>query len=358
MTNGPVQATYYGDDAARPYDATVEWRSADSIDIRLADRTDTWNLRAPGLAWEISAGAVRISYGVPPHTLIIKDPAAVHVWTAHFKMHRIRKSKENRVPWILTLPMMLPLGFIALCAAAYFWLLPYVSERMAMALPPETDAQLGDPMFEGMKADLVIDDAGSATLQAFADRLMIAPTYKLRLHLVKDDQVNAFAMPGGHIVVYTGILDKMKEPGELAALLAHEGTHVEKRHSTRGIARDLSGSLFLSLLLGDLGGVTAVLAQKGDELKGLSYSRDLETEADTIGIRRMHANGMDPHGMVKLLELLEREAEDMPEGVSFLSSHPLTKDRLATAKAKADELGAVAVAPAALDSIFRVLKQP
>ena len=358
MNNGPVQATYYGDDAAKPYDATVEWRSADSIDIRLADRTDTWNLRAPGLAWEISAGAVRISYGVPPHTLIIKDPAAVVAWTAHFKTHGIRKSKENKLPWILTLPMMLPLGFIALCAAAYFWLLPYVSERMAMALPPETDAQLGDPMFEGMKADLLIDDARSATLQAFADQLTISPTFTLRLHLVKDDQINAFAMPGGHIVVYTGILDKMKEPGELAALLAHEGTHVEQRHSTRGIARDLAGSLFVSLLLGDLGGVTSVLAQKGDELKGLSYSRDLETEADTIGIRRMHANGVDPHGMVELLELLGREAEDMPEGASFLSSHPLTKERLATAEAKAAEIGAISEPLPALDSLFRLLKQP
>ncbi len=356
--NGPVHALYYGDDAARPHEATVEWRSADAIEVRLADRTDTWNLRAPGLTWEISAGALRISYGAPPHTLIIKDPATVAAWTAHFKAHRIRKTKENRVPWLLTIPFALPVGFIALCAAAYFWLLPYLSERMAMALPPEMDVKLGDPMFDGMKADLTIDEARSATLQAFADELVIAPTFKLRLHLVKDDQVNAFAMPGGHIVVYTGILDNMKEPAELAALLSHEGTHVEKRHSTRAIARDLSGSLFLSLLLGDMGGLTGIMAQKGDELKGLSYSRDLETEADTIGIRRMHANGVDPQGMVKLLELLEREAEDMPEGASFLSSHPLTKERLATAKSKVAAFGAVTGTPAGLDSLFRLLKQP
>jgi predicted Zn-dependent protease len=356
--NGPVQATYYGDDAARPHDATVEWRSADSIEVRLADRTDMWDLRAPGSAWEVSAGALRISYGVPPHTLIIKDATTVAAWTAHFRTHRIRKTKENQVPWILTLPMMLPLGFIALCAAAYLWLLPYLSERMAMALPPETDTQLGDAMYQQATASLAIDEARSATLQAFGDRLTIAPTFTLKFHLVKDDQVNAFALPGGHIVVYTGLFDKMEEPGELVALLAHEGTHVEKRHSTRGIARDLSGSLFLSLLLGDVGDLVSTVAQKGDEIKGLSYSRDLETEADTIGIRRMHANGVDPQGMVKLLELLEREAEDMPEGASFLSSHPLTKDRLSTAKSKAAEFGAVATAPAGLDSLFRLLKQP
>lgn len=355
--NGPAHALYYGDDAARPHEATVEWRSADAIEVRLADRTDTWNLRAPGLAWEISAGSLRISYGAPPHTLIIKDPATVAAWTAHFKAQRIRKSRENRVPWLLTLPFALPLGFIALCAAAYFWLLPYLSERMAMALPPEMDVKLGDPMFDSMKTDLSIDEVGSLTLQAFADKLVIAPTFKLRLHLVRDEQINAFAMPGGHIVVYTGLLDKMTGPEELAALLSHEGTHVEKRHSTRGIARDLAGSMFLSLLLGDMGGLAEAVAQKGDELKGLSYSRDLETEADTIGIRRMHANGVDPQGMVKLLELLEREAENMPEGVSFLSSHPLTKDRRSTAQARVSELGASEVpAPQALDSLFRSLK--
>lgn len=354
--NGPVNALYYGDDAARPQDATVQWRSADAIEIALADRTVTWPLRAPGLTWEISAGSLRISYGTPPHTLIIKDPATVASWTAHFRTHRIRKSRESRVPWLLTLPFALPIGFIALCAAAYFWLLPYLSERMAMALPPEMDAKLGDPMFEGMKADLAIDQARSATLQAFADKLVIAPTFHLRLHLVDDPQVNAFAMPGGHIVVYTGILDKMTGPGELAALLAHEGTHVEKRHSTRGIARDLSGSLFLSLLLGDMGGLAGAVAQKGDELKGLSYSRDLETEADTIGIRRMHANGVDPQGMVDLLELLESEAGDIPEGASFLSSHPLTKDRISTARSGVAAMGPPVEAPPALDSLFQVLK--
>lgn len=356
--NGPVKATYYGDDAARPHEATVEWRSAQSIDVRLPDRTETWDLRAGGSAWEISAGALRITHGSPAHTVIVTDPVAVSAWKAHFKAHRIRKSKESGVPLFLTIPMALPLGFIALCAAAYFWLLPYVSERMALALPPEMDVKLGDPMFDGMKAQLVIDDERSATLQAFADKLVIAPTFKLRLHLVKDEQVNAFAMPGGHIVVYTGILDRMTKPGELAALLAHEGTHVEKRHSTRGIARDLSGSLFLSLLLGDMGGLAGAVAQKGDELKGLGYSRDLETEADTMGIRRMHANGVDPQGMVELLELLGREAEDMPEGASFLSSHPLTKDRLSMAKSKAAGFGEVTTPPAGLDSLFRLLKQP
>ncbi|HMU14145.1 MAG: M48 family metallopeptidase [Bacteroidetes bacterium] len=354
--NGAVPATYYGADAARPHPAEAEWVSTGVIAIRLADRTETWDLRAPGTTWEISAGALRITHGAERHVIIVKDPIVVKSWTAHLRTHRIRKSREGRTAWLLTLPLALPLGLIVVGLAVYFWVLPWASERLAMKLPPEVDVQLGDPMFEGMRSGLDIDTAGSATLQAFADKLVIAPTFKLRLHLVKDDQVNAFAMPGGHIVVFTGILEKMDRAGQLAALLAHEGTHVEKRHSTRGLARDLAGSFFLALVLGDGSGLGGLLAQKGDELKGLDYSRDLETEADTIGIARLRESGVDPEGMVALLELLEREAGDMPEGTSFLSSHPLTKDRITLARAKASAAGATRSASSELDSLFSVLK--
>ncbi|MBL0044206.1 MAG: M48 family metallopeptidase [Flavobacteriales bacterium] len=354
----PVPVTYYGDDASKPEEATAQWTELGRIQVVLRDRTEEWSVYGIGFAWELSAGALRVMHGDPRHSVIIRDSLAIRAWTAHFKAQKLKQGSEDRVPWILGIPMMLPLGFIALCIAAYLWLLPYVSERLAMALPPETDVRIGDAMFENMATTLAIDSPLSETLQAFADRLTISPSYKLKLHVVKDDQVNAFAMPGGHIVVYTGILDKMKEPGELAALLAHEGTHVEKRHSTRGLARDLSGSLFLSLVLGDIGDVVGIAAKKGDELRGLNYSRDLETEADTVGIRRMYASGVHPIGMVKLLRLLEREAQDMPEGMSFLSSHPLTKDRIATASNKAAELDAMTSVLPGLDSLFQILKQP
>lgn len=354
--NGPIEATYYGPDASKPYKAQVQWASADVLEVRLPDRTEHWNLRATGTGWEISAGALRILHGTPPCTLLVRDPGAVAAWKAHFKAQRLKKAPSDRVPWLLTIPLALPLGFIALCVAAYLWVLPWVSERLAMRLPPDTDVSFGDAMFQQMRGTLAIDEEGSAQLQAFGDALALAPSFKLKLHLVKDEQVNAFALPGGHIVVYTGILDRMEKPGELAALLAHEGTHVERRHSTRALARDMSGTLFLSLLLGDLGGITGVLAQKGDELRGLSYSRDLETEADTTGQRRMHLNGVDPQGMVDLLNLLDREAKDVPEGMAFLSSHPLTKERIATATSKAEALGPLTVTPPALDSLFRTLR--
>lgn len=356
--SGPVHATYYGPDAARPHDAQVLWASAEVLEVRLQGRTEHWDLRAPGAGWELSAGALRILHGTPPSSLLVRDAAAVNAWRTHLKAHRLKPAPSDRVPWLLAIPLALPLGFIALCIAAYIWVLPWVSERLAMRLPPETDVSFGDAMYEQMRGSLAIDAEGSKHLQAFGDALELAPTFKLKLHLVKNAQVNAFAMPGGHIVVYTGILQRMKSPVELAALLAHEGTHVERRHSTRALARDMSGSLFLYLMLGDLGGISGVLATKGDELRGLSYSRDLETDADTTGQRRLHANGVDPRGMVDLLNLLDREAKDVPEGLAFLSSHPLTKERIATATAKAGALGPLTAPAPALDSLFQLLKRP
>jgi len=207
-----------------------------------------------------------------------------------------------------------------------------------------------------MAPTLALDTARSKALQRFGDELDLAPDFKLTFHVVKDDQVSAFALPGGHIVVYTGILDRMKGPGELAGLLAHEGTHVQLRHSMRGIMRELSGTVLLSLIIGDVGALTTVVAERADDLRGLAYTRGLETEADAVGMERMAANGVDPKGMLLLLELLEREAQDMPEGLSFLSSHPLTTERIAAAQEKAKALGHAPLPDAERERLFEALR--
>jgi predicted Zn-dependent protease len=254
-------------------------------------------------------------------------------------------------------PFLFFLGVIALLVATYVWLLPWGAERLALLAPRTLDDKLGETAFEQMRIGLDIDEERSAALQAFGDRLRLSPDHRLRYHVVKDDQVNAFALPGGHIVVFTGILDRMEEPGELAAMLAHEGTHVQERHSTRIMARSLASYMFVSLLVGDVSAVVAVAAENADKLRNMGYGRGLESDADAIGQERMKENGVDPEGMVRLLQLLEREAMDMPEEISFLSSHPLTKERIANAERKARDLGKPAFEHAGLDSLFKGLKE-
>ncbi|MBP6574454.1 MAG: M48 family metallopeptidase, partial [Flavobacteriales bacterium] len=140
-------------------------------------------------------------------------------------------------------------------------------------------------------------------------------------------------------------------------LLAHEGTHVQERHSTRSMVRQFASSFFLSLVVGDVGALGEIAANKGDELRGLGYSRDLEKAADDIGMQRMHASGVDPRGMIDLLEELKGAHGSTAEPPAFLSSHPLSDDRIANATARASTLGVPAEANARIDSLFAALRK-
>ncbi|MCK7559120.1 M48 family metallopeptidase [Chitinophaga sedimenti] len=101
----------------------------------------------------------------------------------------------------------------------------------------------------------------------FFKQLKIKTAYDIRITVVKDDQLNAFAVPGGHIVVYDKLIKQMKGPGELAALLSHEYSHVELRHTTKTMFRSMGTYVMLSLVFGDLTGVAGVVVENAHSLK-------------------------------------------------------------------------------------------
>jgi predicted Zn-dependent protease len=119
----------------------------------------------------------------------------------------------------------------------------------------------------------------------------------------------------------------MKTPEELAALLGHEASHVAERHSLRNIFRRLARKMFLALVFGNDGGIVNVVVDNADELKGLEYSRNLETEADTDGLKLMAKSGLDLQGMIRLMELLDKESGGT-EVNSLLRTHPEIADRI------------------------------
>ena len=157
-------------------------------------------------------------------------------------------------------------------------------------------------------------------------------------------------------MVFSGIVNGMEHHEQLAALLAHEATHVDERHSMRMMVRQMAGYLFLSMLLGDVNAVVAVLVENADNIRNMSYSRNLETDADQHGMERMAAAGVDPQGMVQLLELLEAETDEVPGALSFLSSHPLTEDRIAKAQANTTKNSGPFSTDPELERLFDSLK--
>jgi predicted Zn-dependent protease len=148
----------------------------------------------------------------------------------------------------------------------------------------------------------------------------------LHFNVVKSSEVNAYAMPNGEIVVYTGLLDQLDNTGQLVALLGHEVSHVNERHSMRLLSRNLAGYLVLSLVIGDVSGFTAVLADNAQQLQMLSYSRKHEEEADHLGLKILIKNKQNPTGMLELFAKLKGSSQiNVPE---LLSSHPLPTSRI------------------------------
>jgi len=235
-------------------------------------------------------------------------------------------------------------GILLPLLVLYFFLLPFLAERAAEKVSPEIEKQIGDTWFHSLTATYKTDTAKTRLVQQFYDSLGYGGAYDMRITVVNEPVVNAFAMPGGRIVVFDSILGIMDAPEQLAGLLAHEASHIHLKHSTRSIFRELANSLFFSLILGEYGDVTAVVAQHGDQLAGLSYSRSLELEADDNGLKLMLSSGIPPHGIPDLFRKMNNslENENTSDVPNFLSTHPSMEERM---KVAAEKIGAEKNAP-------------
>jgi Zn-dependent protease with chaperone function len=213
--------------------------------------------------------------------------------------------------------------FIGLC---YVYVIPWVAEKSVVLIPGTYDDALGNTFFEQNTFLGTVDARKTKALNLFAKELKLRNTKKLKFTVIDSDIMNAFALPDGSIVVYTGIMDSMKGYQELAGLIGHEVAHVNHRHSMKMLCRNVSGYLFISTILGDANGVMAVLGENVNTLQSLSFSREFEYEADMEGFKIVTSNGVSPKGMSVLFKRLQKENSlEMPE---FLSSHPVTADRI------------------------------
>jgi Zn-dependent protease with chaperone function len=149
--------------------------------------------------------------------------------------------------------------------------------------------------------------------------------YRARVDVVRRKQANAFALPGGHVYVFEGLLAKSETPDELAGVIAHEMGHVVHRDGTRAVLQSAGLSFLFGIMLGDfVGGGAAVIAAK--TVLSSSYSRHAEAAADKYSVELMQKIEADPKA---LASILSRIASDKDEGVALLRDHPETKDRIA-----------------------------
>ena len=213
------------------------------------------------------------------------------------------------------------IGVLAFLILAYFFAVPWIASLLANRFPVSYEKSIGDQAFNSMKAGFKIDEQRTKYINDFFRQLNIPSKYPVQITVVKDNVMNAFALPGGHIVVYDKIISGMGSYQELAALLSHEFTHIENRHTVRTLFRQLGSKVFLSLILGDASAVGSVIIDNADQLKSLSYSRSLESEADENGVRLLSERKIDCAGFVGLFQMLKKETAGFQTS-EWMSSHP------------------------------------
>ncbi len=213
---------------------------------------------------------------------------------------------------------------------------------VAGKIPRAWETQIGDRVYQQLRAEgrLSAPQRIPPDLQGLIDRLIPAAGprgFSFQFHIVEDKTWNAFAVPGGHVFIHTGLLQASRRPEEIAGVLAHEMAHVIERHSIRQIIQGAGLYLIVQAALGDTTGLLALLADSSRFLLGQKFSRDFEREADDGGWDYLVRARIDPTGMIDFFERLEKEQENNPldnPSMELISTHPPTRERLARLKAR------------------------
>jgi predicted Zn-dependent protease len=236
--------------------------------------------------------------------------------------HLPRPPRRAEKPWRL----------VALLAAApalivLIWLaIPPLARWAARYVPMEAEVALGDSAhFQILKAwPACTGPVGGAALWSLTSRVNGSDQARPRRVMVIDSpMVNAITLPGGTVLILRGLVDKLDTPEQLAGVLAHEIGHVRRRDALAASVRAIGVGALAAIVVGDASGIVGTAA---GSLLGFSYSRDDETKADRQALTLLRLADIDPVGMARTFEMLERIEGAQPD---FLSSHPASSARAA-----------------------------
>ncbi|WP_340645646.1 M48 family metallopeptidase [Phenylobacterium sp.] len=275
---------------------------------------------------------------------------------AGIKAERRHRSRETR------LVVGLAVAGLAIAAVVFIGV-PAASGPLARATPPEIETRMG----RNFEAQLSIAfrpceaGAGQAALAAFGERLETAADtpFDIRVRAVQAPMVNAFALPGGAVMVTDDLIALARTPDELAAVISHEAAHVERRHVMQAVWRSLGLGLVLDAVVGGGSGAGQQAVLLAGSVADLRFSRSAEREADVRGQQLLEANGLSSQGMAPFFQRIASKGEG-PGAVAvkeLMSSHPDSQRRAQESAARAHP-GAPAFTPAEWAAIKSACQKP
>lgn len=276
----------------------------------------TWREEDGAFAFVIDSDGGRAAClaSAPPHHAAQMSAAA-----------RTRSGVEQRfrLGWLaISMLLALPLLGIALFLARS----DSIAGVVVRYIPHAQEARLGELVLAQTRLRMRLLDSGPAVeaIGAIGGRLTTGSPHRYRWFVADNPQMNAFAAPGGVVVVFSGLISSVASPEEIAGVLAHEVAHAELRHGLKAMVKGLGLRALVALLAGDVSG--GVLADGATRLTELRFSRQAEHEADAEGLRRLVAARIDPRAMLRFYEKLAAKHKLAPP--PLLSTHPATDERI------------------------------
>ena len=194
----------------------------------------------------------------------------------------------------------------------------------------DTEEKIGDLFWDLMKkseteitAKSVVDPVDSM-LTLICSSNSIDRT-KIKLHLLRKDEINAFALPNNHLVVYSGLITACKNEAELCGVMSHELAHIEKNHVMNKLVKEIGLSVLISMSTGNGNAETIKAAIK--QLSSTAYDRKLETEADLTAIDYLIKAKIAPEPFANFMYRLSDETKNLPRQIFWISTHPESKER-------------------------------
>jgi Zn-dependent protease with chaperone function len=279
--------------------------------------------------------------GESTHTLYLKDPTLIVAFrrmaapelaaSLERAAEHVRRARHgHRLFWSGVAGIVLGLGLLLWFGS------DLIIEWAVARIPVEWEQKLGEAVYQDALSKETVLKEGPAVgavqemTQRLTDKIPHNP-YKFQVSVLQSPIVNAFALPGGYVVVYTGLMKKAESGEEVAGVLSHELNHVLQRHGLERMVKMLGFAAVVSIVVGDQQGLIGLAKELGLNLVTLKFGREQETEADLTGIRLMSDARIAPEGMIGFFERL---SEKDKARVELFSTHPMSAARAERLKAE------------------------
>ena len=259
----------------------------------------------------------------------------------------LQLQKAKRTRWFNHSVMVAVLVTIVMVPLVLFSSMDTLTGIAAKQVPAEWERKMGETVYAQYQIgeQLMSEEDTKKHLLPIVDSLLQAldnPRFTPQFSIVNDPEINAFALPGGFVVINSGLILAADSADEMLGVLAHELSHVTEQHSIRNIISAASVYLSIDLFLGDVSGLLAMLADAAPLLLNQQFSRGFEREADVKGYELLTRANIDPRGLASFFEKLvveqekqlakvedETTREIMIAAEGLLSTHPATEERIA-----------------------------